>query len=104
MNEKLKFEDYTEAEFLEFIKQFFPQETDSHEDDFDENDLTALDAIDAYEALEDRLVDHFRAITEHPSGSDLIFYPEPGAEGPAGIINEVKKWRAANGKPDFKSA
>ncbi|MDZ5604194.1 bacteriocin immunity protein [Pseudomonas sp. RP23018S] len=102
MNKKLKIEDYTEAEFLELIKQFFSREDGSYEDDFDENDQAALDAIDAYEAEQDRLVDHFRTITEHPSGSDLIFYPEPGAEGPDGIISEIKKWRAANGKPDFK--
>jgi Colicin immunity protein / pyocin immunity protein. len=45
----------------------------------------------------------FERITEHPSGSDLIYYPEPGVENfPEGIVKTVKEWRAANGKPGFK--
>lgn len=45
----------------------------------------------------------FEALTEHPSGSDLIFYPEPEKDGPKFVVKEVKDWRAANGKPGFKA-
>ncbi|EEQ04693.1 Colicin-E7 immunity protein [Yersinia bercovieri ATCC 43970] len=42
-------------------------------------------------------------VSEHPSGSDLIFYPEDGADdSPEGILETIKKWRAENGKPSFK--
>jgi hypothetical protein len=44
----------------------------------------------------------FDRLTEHPAGSDLIFYPEVGHDhSPEGIVKEVKEWRAANGKPGF---
>ncbi|WP_040063707.1 bacteriocin immunity protein [Pseudomonas batumici] len=58
-------------------------------------------------ATEDEHIDavlEFEALTEHPSGSDLLFYPEEGKIGPEAILKEVKEWRAANGKPGFKTA
>ncbi|WP_028696194.1 bacteriocin immunity protein [Pseudomonas cremoricolorata] len=107
MNDKKSLQDYTESEFLEFVRQFFKAAAPStdYEQSDTENEVQALDAIDASEKHFDELVDHFRAITEHPSGSDLIYYPEDHVEdSPEGILNEVKKWRAANGKPGFKPA
>jgi hypothetical protein len=51
----------------------------------------------------DTLVFHFEKMSEHPAGSDLIFYPEDGADESAeGITLTVKKWRAAQGLPEFK--
>ncbi|MBA1377878.1 bacteriocin immunity protein [Pseudomonas brassicacearum] len=44
----------------------------------------------------------FERISEHPSGSDLIYHPEDGHNSPEEIVNKVKNWRAANGKPGFK--
>ncbi|AUM71715.1 bacteriocin immunity protein [Pseudomonas fluorescens] len=44
----------------------------------------------------------FERISEHPSGSDLLYYPEAGKSGPEAVVKEVKEWRAANGKPGFK--
>lgn len=44
----------------------------------------------------------FKRLVEHPSGSDLIYYPEEGKDGPEKVVVEVKKWRSANGKPGFK--
>jgi hypothetical protein len=44
----------------------------------------------------------FKRISEHPAGSDLLFYPEPGKESSEAIVDEIKNWRAANGKPGFK--
>ena len=45
----------------------------------------------------------FERITEHPNGSDVIFYPPKGREdSPERVVKEVKEWRARNGKPGFK--
>lgn len=44
----------------------------------------------------------FKRISEHPAGSDLLFYPEPGKESSEAIVNEIKTWRTSNGKPGFK--
>ncbi|CNI17577.1 colicin immunity protein [Yersinia aldovae] len=84
MELKRKYEDYTESEFLEFIKGIYEVNTDS-------------------ESLHSSWVTHFAKIVEHPSGSDLIYYPEDGVDdSPEGILAEIKKWRAENGKLGFK--
>lgn len=81
---KGKLSDYTEAEFIEFINEI----------KFGSND----------EAEEDKLILHFKRVVGHPAGSDLIFYPENKAENTAEeIIQILKKWRAAQGLPGFKS-
>ena len=73
----------SEAEFLSFVTKVYNDEY----------------------ATEDEHVDailEFKTLAEHPSGSDLLFYPEAGKSGPLAIVAEVKAWRAANGKPGFK--
>lgn len=83
--EKKTISDYTESEFLEFVKKFF-------------NVQSTTEQEDAKNILE------FKRLTEHPSGSDLIYYPNDDREdSPEGVVKEVKEWRAANGKPGFKS-
>jgi hypothetical protein len=85
MTDKKMISDYTEAEFLAFVKELcsFSKRT---------------------EAESDALVDKFERLTEHPEGSDVIFYPPDDREDtPEGIVTEVKRWRAANGKPGFKA-
>ncbi|QHM77458.1 Colicin-E2 immunity protein [Mixta theicola] len=78
--------DYTEQEFLEFVWKIWNSEQ-----------LT--------EQEENTLVDEFRRLTEHPDGSNLIFYPRDDREdSPEGIVQEVKEWRARNGKPGFKDS
>ena len=80
---KKKLSDYTENEFVALLQSII-----SH--DGTENEV-------------DTLVFHFEKISEHPAGSDLIFYPEDGADESAeGITQTVKKWRAAQGLPGFK--
>ena len=77
--------DYTESEFLEFFRRLcdFSNKTESE---------------DIKNILE------FNRLTEHPAGSDLIFYPEDGQDdSPEGIVQQVKEWRKANGKPGFRS-
>ncbi|MGN1523345.1 bacteriocin immunity protein [Yersinia enterocolitica] len=45
----------------------------------------------------------FENLIEHPDGSDLIYYHNDEREdSPEGVLAEVKKWRAENGKPGFK--
>ncbi|MHA6235709.1 bacteriocin immunity protein [Pseudomonas fluorescens group sp. PF-69] len=86
---KAKLEDYTEAEFLAFLGEFFHQASN----------LKGR----ALEEYRDRLLSHFESVTEHPGRSDVIFYPREGQEdSPEGILKEVKAWRAANNKPGFK--
>nr|6ER6_A Chain A, immunity Imdes7 [Escherichia coli] len=83
MELKHSISDYTEAEFLEFVKKI--EDANSSEDE------------------QQKLVEEFIRLTEHPSGSDLIYYPRDDREdSPEGIVKEIKEWRAANGKSGFK--
>ncbi|MFK0313572.1 bacteriocin immunity protein [Pseudomonas sp. NPDC090233] len=86
MKDRKKFSDFTEAEFLEFI-------------------LSITDPTDdvSEKELDSRILD-FREISEHPSGSDLIYWPEAdGLDTPEEILRIVKEWRAVNKKPGFKA-
>ena len=73
----------TESEFLKFVSKIYNDEYDTE----DEHDIAVLE---------------FKALSGHPAGSDLLFYPEVGKSGPQAVVAEVKAWRAANGKPGFK--
>ncbi|HCM61533.1 MAG TPA: bacteriocin immunity protein [Morganella sp. (in: Bacteria)] len=76
--------DYTEAEFLAFVKQIFNVENTSEDEDIKNIRL-------------------FKKLTEHPDGSDLIYYPRSDRDdSPEGVVKEVKEWRAKQGKPGFK--
>lgn len=86
---KERLEDYTEAEFLMLIKELYQNLAN-----VDSNEL---------ERRRDDIVSNFRKLTEHPDGADVIYYPPEGADtSPQGVVNRVKAWRAANGKPGFK--
>ena len=80
-----KLEDYTESDFLLFLKRI----------------------CDAEFSIEKEQVDavlEFEALTEHPEGSDLIYYASSDQEAtPEAIMDKVKAWRVANGKPGFKA-
>lgn len=81
-----KSEDYTEAEFAEFI-----------------NKIRKVDF--PTEAGHSEAVYNFGQLTEHPEKRDLIYRPKPGADNSTqGIIETLKKWRAENGKPGFNKA
>ncbi|EIK97673.1 colicin immunity protein/pyocin immunity protein [Pseudomonas sp. M47T1] len=78
--------DYTEAEFTRLLEALAAEDLNGTTDD-----------------KADRLLLHFEKVSQHPSGSDLIYYPEPGADSsPLGVVRIVKQWRAANGLPGFK--
>lgn len=82
---KNHFSDYTEAEFIQFMREI--REANKHASD---------------EVL-DPLLQQFCQLTEHPDGTDLIYYPEDGADNSnEGIIQTVKEWRAAQGLSGFK--
>ncbi|EMB4109694.1 TPA: bacteriocin immunity protein [Serratia marcescens] len=83
--EKNTISEYTETEFLNFVRKICKAS-----DYKTENDHTIA-------------VLKFENLTEHPDGSDLIYYPKDGQDdSPEGIVKEVKEWRAKNGKPGFK--
>jgi hypothetical protein len=85
MKDKKIFSDFTETEFLEFIISI----TDPT-DDVSEKEL-------------DLRISRFKEISEHPSGSDLIYWPEAdGLDTPEEILRIVKEWRASNQKPGLK--
>ena len=82
---KKSISEYTEAEFVNLMQEI----------------LTANKS--APDEVLDPMLDEFERLTEHPAGSDLIYYPEEGADhSPEGITQTVKEWRAANGLPGFK--
>lgn len=85
---KASISEYTEAEFVALLQEL------AKEDEEAENDDRA-----------DLLLAHFETISEHPAGSDLIYYPEPGADNsPEGVMQSVRDWRAAQGLPGFKDS
>ena len=82
---KSHFSDYTEAEFIQFMREI--REANKH----------------ASDEILDPLLQQFCQLTEHPDGTDLIYYPEDGADNSnEGITQVVKEWRAAQGLPGFK--
>ena len=81
---QLNISDYTEAEFLEFL-----------------NKICRFEYTTEKKLI--RAVLLFDELTEHPDGSDLIYYADSDEDStPEAIIEKVKVWRAANGKPGFK--
>ncbi|RPE03221.1 bacteriocin immunity protein [Candidatus Pantoea deserta] len=83
MEVKQKFEDYTEAEFIQLVSE--------------------ICSAEGGEAYQDKLVANFNLVSEHPKGSDLIFYDDDEDATPEEIVATVKAWREANGKSGFKS-
>ena len=85
---------YTEGEFLDMLEEIV--------------NATSKDKSLKGKKLEkylDSLVDHFIEITQHPSGSDLIFYPKSqGDDKPENILKIVKEWRRSQGLPLFKDS
>ncbi|EBA3099657.1 TPA: bacteriocin immunity protein [Salmonella enterica subsp. indica] len=85
MELKNSISDYTEAEFIELMKEIDKENVAETDDKLD------------------LLLNHFEQVTEHPDGTDLIYYAASDAEStPEAITKKIKEWRAANGKPGFK--
>ncbi|ELP5931470.1 bacteriocin immunity protein [Vibrio parahaemolyticus] len=78
--------DYTEESFLQLIEDIFKENVSDTDDVLDE------------------LLEHFEDITQHPEGTDLIYYPKTPEDGtPENIVRIVKEWRLSQGLPCFKS-
>ena len=85
MKLKQNFSEYTKEDFLLLMEEIFKENTAPTDERLD------------------KLLHHFELITEHPEGTDLIYYAPSDAESTIEAITErVEKWRAANGKPGFK--
>ncbi|WP_371228743.1 bacteriocin immunity protein [Pseudomonas sp. QE6] len=83
MNLKSNLSDYTERDFIAFINAILNAGTE------DERGT---------------MVEHFNLIVPHPAGSDLLYYPESGADdSPEGVTATIKVWCAAHGVPGFKA-
>lgn len=84
--EKKTISDYTEAEFLSFVRKI-------------------CDVDFSSESEHSKAVREFDRLSEHPYKNGLIYYPKEGQDdSPEGIVKEVKEWRAANGKSGFKES
>ncbi|MGE8060545.1 bacteriocin immunity protein [Pseudomonas sp. NPDC089547] len=86
MTQKATISEYTELEFLTFIKSIINPPDNISDQELDIQIMT------------------FKALSEHPNGSDLIYWPEAdGLDTPEEIVRIIKEWRAANGKSGFKA-
>ncbi|PIF07580.1 bacteriocin immunity protein [Candidatus Pantoea floridensis] len=83
MNLKPRFEEYTETEFTQLVSE--------------------ICIAEGNEAYQDELLDNFIAVTEHPEGSDLIFYNEDNGLTPEKIVATVRSWRMSEGLADLKT-
>ncbi|KAE9639892.1 hypothetical protein EJA70_27025 [Pseudomonas sp. PB103] len=84
LNSNKKYEDYTEFDYMNLIHRLFKGDYSS------EKEL-------------DEIVELIVDAAEHPAGSNVLYYPAEGVEdSPEGVLNTIKEWRAANGKPGFK--
>ncbi|WP_273665994.1 pyocin-S1/S2 immunity protein [Pseudomonas aeruginosa] len=85
---KSKISEYTEKEFLEFVKDIYT----NNKKKFPTEESHIQSVLE------------FKKLTEHPIGSDLLYYPNENREdSPAGVVKEVKEWRASKGLPGFKA-
>ncbi len=77
--------DFSEVEFLQLVEEIFKENVSDTDDVLDE------------------LLEQFEDITQHPDGTDLIYYPETPEDGtPENIVRIVKEWRLAQGLACFK--
>ncbi|WP_212627687.1 bacteriocin immunity protein [Pseudomonas sp. PP3] len=51
----------------------------------------------------DAVVENIVLTSEHPDGTGILYDPREGIEdSPSGVLNSIKQWRSASGKPGFK--
>ncbi|MFV3402515.1 bacteriocin immunity protein [Pseudomonas sp. NY15463] len=76
--------DFTESEFLKYVSEIYEGDYPTDQAHIDE-------------------IFEFERISEHPRKSDLLYYPNPGEDGPEAVVAVIKAWRLANNKPGFKT-
>ncbi|QAY89814.1 bacteriocin immunity protein [Pseudomonas sp. ACM7] len=85
MNLRSTLEEYTEDKYLDLVECLFEGNYSS-------------------EAEHDAIVENIVLTSEHPDGTGVLYDPREGVEdSPIGVINAIKQWRSANGKPNFKT-
>lgn len=84
MNIKKSITEYSESEFLGFVRSIFEQNENPTEDTLD------------------TLLAHFVEIVERPNRADLIYHCNEEDYSPEVVTRIIKEWYAANGKPCFK--
>ncbi|MDI9222132.1 bacteriocin immunity protein [Pantoea sp. EA-12] len=82
MKLKHRFEEYSEAEFTQLVRLIFSAEGGV--------------------SFQDELLENFIAVTEHPDGSDLIYYSHDDNLTPEKVVATVRDWRRMESLPDFK--
>lgn len=93
---KQRIEDYTEDEFINFLREFINPTAMKNGKPLKVKEL---------EKYWDIVMDHFIKMTEHPAKGDLIAYPEhPGDDEPENIVKIVREWRRSQGLPLFKDS
>ncbi|MFV3403534.1 MULTISPECIES: bacteriocin immunity protein [Pseudomonas] len=82
--------DYTEGEFLEFLKGIYYVDAQLY----------------PTEKLHTRALLEFERLVEHPLGADLICFPTKNGikDSPEEFIRVIKEWRAEQGLPGFRNA
>jgi len=91
INKDKEIKDYTEAEFIELLSNFFENK----------NGLSARD----FKKFIDELQEYVINISKHPLGNGLIFNtPDEIDCSPVGIFEEIKHWRSDQGLPLFKDS
>ncbi|MFJ2714931.1 bacteriocin immunity protein [Pseudomonas sp. NPDC087346] len=64
--------------------------------------IEAIDDADT-EEVRGELVEHFNKLVPHPAGSDLLFYPEDGADdSPEGVVQAIKEYCHTHHLQSFK--
>lgn len=83
MKKKESLSEYTESEFLAFVRDIYE--------------------CNGSEQEVDQWLDDFMVLVDHPEGCDLIFYPpDERNDSPEAIIVEIKRWYADQDLPCFK--
>ena len=82
INLKSSITDYSEDEFLRLIEE--------------------ICSATGTEEYQDELLENFILVSEHPAGSDLIYYSESSNASPREILGILIAWRRRNGLPSFK--
>ncbi|MDE1165534.1 MAG: bacteriocin immunity protein [Pseudomonas sp.] len=83
---KTAISDYTEIEFINFLRE-----------------IEREGSISGTKKLQGML-NHFIAIVEHPKKTDLIYYASAEDSEPENVTKIIKDWLKENEKPDFKTA